>query len=132
MKRMSKKVVLDASALLALLNEEPGAKQVESMLSHAIMSAVNIAEVVSVLTDIHLSQEEAENITGDLIQDIIPFDEKQAYLAASLRKQIKSYGLSLGDRACLSLAIQHHTTVLTADKIWAKLHIPGIKVQIIR
>lgn len=127
-----KKVVLDASALLALLNEETGHHDVEKALPHAIMSSVNLTEAVSVLTDIGVSQEDAESMTLDIIQDIIPFDQSQALIAASLRKQTKSHGLSLGDRACLALAKSLHATVLTADKIWGRLNLTGVQIKVIR
>jgi ribonuclease VapC len=127
-----KKIVLDASALLALLNEEPGYKEVEKALPLAVMSSVNLCEVVSVLTDIGISKGDAEGMVMDVLKEVIPFDAHQALIAASLRKHTKAYGLSLGDRACLALTKSLHATVLTADKIWAKLMISGAHVSVIR
>ncbi len=132
MKIMSESVVLDASALLALLNEEAGHHAVEKILSKAIMSAVNVSEVITVLANIGIAQDEAERITLEMIEHIIPFDVEQACVAASLRKNTKSYGLSLGDRACLGLAKLQKLPVVTADKVWSKVHIDGVKIQVIR
>ena len=129
---MSKEVIMDASAILALLNEQPGHQRVEESLSQAITSSVNFAEVITVLTDVGLKSEEAASITSALLTDIVSFDQQQALVSASLRKLTRSHGLSFGDRACLSLAKQRGTLVLTADKVWAKLHIPGVKIELIR
>jgi len=129
---MNKSIVLDASALLALLNEEPGCRAVEAVLPGAMMSAVNISEVIAVLISIGIAIEEAEQIVLEMLEHIVPFDSEQACMAASLRKHTKSLGLSLGDRACLSLAKIKKLPVLTADKIWHKLHIEGVQVQLIR
>lgn len=129
---MSKKVVLDASALLTLLQEEPGFEQIEKMLPHAIMSTVNLSEVIAVLISIGISAEEAQNIAFEFIDEIIPFDSNQASLAAFLRSETKPYGLSFGDRACLALAQMQQIEVITADKIWGKLKIKDLKVHVIR
>ncbi len=125
-----KPIILDASAVLALLNEEPGYQMVEDYLSESVISTVNLSEVIAVLTGIGMQDQEAQNIVSDLIKEKIPFDEEQAYVAASLRKQTKSYGLSLGDRACLALAKIKKLPVLTADKAWRK--ITEVEVILIR
>lgn len=120
---MSKSVILDASALLALLNKEPGAAVVEGILSHSVMSAVNAAEVMTELyTKLNLPIEQAQGIIITLVNKIIPFDLKLATEAAKLRKETKLLGLSLGDRACLALSNELHLPIYTADKIWGKLN----------
>lgn len=129
---MSKKIVLDASALLALLQKENGFEQVEKRLPHAMMSSVNLSEVIAVLIHVGISEEKAYTLTTEIINEIIPFDSEQAYLAAYLRKLTKTHGLSLGDRACLALAQLQKTTVLTADKIWSKLQLNDIRIEVIR
>jgi len=129
---MNKKIILDASALLTLLHEEPGHEQVEKALPNAIISAVNVSEVIAVLTNIGISFEEAENMAFEFVDEIIPFDAKQASEAAFLRKETKSYGLSFGDRACLSLTKLQHAEALTADKTWGRLKLEGIKIHVIR
>ncbi len=123
---MTKAVVLDASALLALLNKEPGAVVVEEILSHSIMSAVNVAEVMAELyVKLNLPIEHAQGIVITLVNKIVPFDLKLAAEAAKLRKETKSLGLSLGDRACLALSKELHLPIYTADKVWGKLHFPN-------
>ena len=117
-------IVFDASALLLLLNKEPGHELVETHLSKAVMSAVNMAEVLTVLAGLGVPSADAINITSSLIADIVSFDETQAASSASLRAITKPYGLSLGDRACLALALHHQLPVITADKIWKKIKLP--------
>jgi PIN domain nuclease of toxin-antitoxin system len=125
------RVVLDASALLALINQEPGSEKVAAVISTACMSSVNVAEVVSKLMDKGFSEVEIREIFGALKLLIIPFDEEQGFIAGLLRANTKSLGLSLGDRACLSLAIQQKLSVLTADRVWAGLQL-GLNIQMIR
>lgn len=121
MSSMSDLVVLDASALLALVNQEPGYQIVEKQISCACMSTVNVSEVIAVLTDIGVSHVDADAVVKELIHEIIPFDHEQAAMAAQLRAMKKSYGLSLGNRACLALAKVKDLPVLTADKAWTRL-----------
>lgn len=110
--------VLDASAVLALLNQEPGWQAVESHLQKGVISAVNWAEVLTVLVDLGMSQEEAEPVLSGLLLEIVPFDQQQAARAAVLRSSTKKKGLSLGDRACLALAQSQKKIAITADKAW--------------
>ncbi len=125
------KIVLDASALLALINQEAGSEKVASVISTACMSSVNVAEVISKLMDKGFSAVEIRELFGALKLLIIPFDEEQGFIAGLLRADTKSLGLSLGDRTCLSLAIQQKLSVLTADRVWAGLQL-GLNIQIIR
>ncbi|WP_404790883.1 type II toxin-antitoxin system VapC family toxin [Altericista sp. CCNU0014] len=125
------RVVLDASALLALINQEPGSEKVAAVISTACMSSVNVAEVVSKLMDKGFSEVEIREIFEVLKVLIIPFDEEQSFISGLLRTNTKGLGLSLGDRACLSLAIQQKLSVLTADRVWAGLQV-GLNIQMIR
>jgi PIN domain nuclease of toxin-antitoxin system len=129
---MNKEIVFDASALLALIQQESGNEMVEKHIGNVIMSAVNVSEVITVLANNGIEEEQAKLLTNDMIEDIIPFDAEQAYLTALLRKSTKKHGLSFGDRACLSLAQIKKTTVVTADKIWANLHLKDVHIQVIR
>jgi ribonuclease VapC len=126
------KVILDASALLALLQEEKGSDQVMQHLPNAIMSSINVSEVIAVLINTGIPEKEAKTLITDIVKQIVPFDMEQAYLTAVLRKKTQSLGLSLGDRACLVLAQLHKGTALTADKIWSKLQLEHITVSVIR
>ena len=120
-------LVLDASALLALLHEEPGAKRVEQALNGALVSAVNWAEVIQKSlrrqTDVSWMWAGFSEV-GVIIE---PFTPAQAELAAHLWEKTRRHGLSLADRACLSLAMERQAPVLTADRAWAKL---GLDVEI--
>jgi PIN domain nuclease of toxin-antitoxin system len=124
-------VVLDASALLALLNDEPGAEEVETALAESIVSAVNLSEVAAILADIGMPPREVRAILGGFDLPIAPFDDELALLAAELRPATRALGLSLGDRACLALAKSRRLAALTADRAWSRLKL-GVAVRVIR
>ncbi len=116
--------VLDASAVLVLLNQEPGHVFVKEHLSQSMISAVNFSEVITVLVGYGMPHIDATSVIFALKLEIIPFDTEQASKSAALRLATKPFGLSLGDRACLSLAEIKKLPVITADKIWARLELP--------
>ena len=125
-------VILDASALITLLSEEKGNETVASVLPKSVMSSVNIAEVAKFLMEKQgLNKEEVSNIIQSLIETIIPFDTQLALISADIVRHTKSLGLSLGDRACLALAISTGYTVYSSDRIWSKLDL-GCKIVLIR
>ena len=123
--------VLDASALLALLNAEKGADRVQDLLPQAVISAVNLAEVVTRLSAIGMPEAEIRNTLALLGLETIPFGEEQAYQAGLLYPPTQPLGLSLGDRACLALAKTTTATAVTADRAWGDLDI-GIAINLIR
>lgn len=123
--------VLDSSALLAVLFVEPGGDIVADAITHAIISAVNTAEVVTKLVDKGLQLSDASRAVGIFQIQTEPFDTQQALAAAALRAPTSKHGLSLGDRACLALASKLSAPVLTADKAWGKLDL-GIEIKVIR
>lgn len=125
------KYALDASALLVLINAEPGHEQVSKYLPEACVSTVNLSEVASILHGFNIPDEEIRSILDNLISNIVHFDKEHAYQTAQLRPLTKNVGLSLGDRACLSLGKLHEIPVITADKNWSKLDL-GIKVIQVR
>ena len=126
------KAVLDASALLALVKNEPGVEIVEKLLGSILMSTVNISEVVATLRGYEISLENIKQQILPLISIAVPLDTELALLTADLRIQTKSKGLSLGDRACLALGILKQLPIYTADKIWADLNIEGTDIRLIR
>ena len=128
---MSKAVVLDSSALLCLLNGEPGAERVAEALPSAVIGAVNLAEVVTKLRERGLSAEEVEEALGGFNLDVRSFTALQAYATGHLRQATRSQGLSLGDRACLALAVELGAPALTADQAWSKVD-AGAAVEVIR
>jgi ribonuclease VapC len=125
-------VVLDASAVLAIVNAEPGADVVRASLAGAIMSTVNYSEVLKKTVEHGGTSEAAAAFVRGLSITLIPFDEALAAMTADLYPQAKQHGLSLADRACLALGIQRGATVLTADGKWKRLSLSSIKVKLIR
>ncbi len=123
--------VLDASALLALLNAEDGSDLVLDSLLHSVISTVNLAEVVTRLSILGMPEGEVREALTLLGLEIIPFDEEQAFRAGLLSSYTQPLGLSLGDRACLALALTTHAAALTADRVWKDLDI-GVAIKLIR
>ena len=123
--------VLDASAVLALINEEPGAEVVDALLDDAVISAVNLSEVIAVLVDAGFELDRASGRIGALGLGVIAFDEPQALRAGALRTATRRAGLSFGDRACLGLAEALAVPVVTADRRWATLGLAS-EIQLIR
>jgi PIN domain nuclease of toxin-antitoxin system len=124
-------IVLDASALMAVLREEPGAAAVEAVLDHAAISAVNLCEVQAKLIEQGTAAELAWSSLVDLDLELVDFDVPQARIAGDLRRLTRARGLSLGDRACLALAQALGLPAMTADRAWAGLEI-GIEIRTIR
>jgi ribonuclease VapC len=126
-------VVLDASAILALIFDEPGADQVEKHLPGALVSTVNILEVATRLLSFDMPDNVVETVIDTLQLSIQPFDYEQAMTAAQLRTLTRSAGLSLGDRACIALAKVSKTPAVTADKAWQNIAgNAAVKVELIR
>ena len=128
---MTEPAVLDSSALLCLLQGEPGAQRVAEALADALISAVNVAETVGKLREGGLSAAEVRDVLGSLPLDVRPFTDDQAYAAGELRLATRAFGLSLGDRACLALALEANALVLTTDRQWLKLDV-GVRVEALR
>jgi PIN domain nuclease of toxin-antitoxin system len=124
-------VILDASAVLALLHEEPGAELVQKYLPKARISSVNLAEVITRLNLVGLPTGQILEALNLLSLDVVPFDEEQALQAGILALETKGLGLSLGDRACLALGIVTGCAVLTADKAWLEVDL-GVEVVLAR
>jgi PIN domain nuclease of toxin-antitoxin system len=116
--------VLDASAVLALLLAEPGADQVAATLPGALLSTVNLAEIITKLCERGMPAAQARSAIETIGIEIIDFDTTQAILTAELRAATKSAGLSLGDRACLALAQTKNLPALTADQAWRHVPLP--------
>lgn len=130
--------VLDASALLAFLLDEPGSDAVEEALAAgASMSAVNLSEVLTKLADIGLDPEaeagslEEMGLLGIAV-DVEAFDRELALEAAKLRRSTKGHGLSLGDRACIALGRLRGATVLTAERTWERVPDLGVIINRVR
>ena len=128
--------VLDASALLALMQSETGSEVVDALLEdhECVASSVNIAEVGSKLVDKGLAPDQLSRVLSQIDVQTIDFDAEQATACAALRATTRELGLSLGDRACLALARGMQATAVTADRAWADLDesVIGVRVQLIR
>lgn len=130
---MTYKAVIDASALLAFLKDESTPlDELEFLLPKSIISSVNACEVATVMTRLGIPSEEIEGLINETIGEIVPFHKQQYLLAAKLWITTKPYGLSLGDRACLALGQYMKLPVYTADKIWTKLEIENLQINLIR
>jgi PIN domain nuclease of toxin-antitoxin system len=124
-------IVLDASALLAFLNAETGMEVVAAALDESMMSTVNLAEVLTKAVDRGKIASAIFSDIQSLGVTIEPFDSGQALIASELRRFTVSGGLSVGDRACLALAVVKGADVMTADRVWASLP-HGLQVTLIR
>jgi ribonuclease VapC len=125
--------VLDASALLALLKEEPGSAKVADVLAEARISVVNLAEVVSHFIHAGMPPHEVDAMLKPLPVTVVEADEGLAVVAGRLRAQTSEAGLSLGDRFCLALALRDGLPAMTADKQWRVIaDAVGAQIAVIR
>jgi PIN domain nuclease of toxin-antitoxin system len=123
--------VLDASAVLAVLNGEAGAEIVMESLDDAILSAVNYAEVVSKLVERGMNRGQVRAAVAVIDMRVIDFDTDLAERTGELRSNTKKLGLSLADRACLALAEREGATAFTSDRAWRGA-ISNIEIRVIR
>ena len=123
--------VLDSSALLAVINDEPGAERVVATLDDAVVSAVNHAEVVTKLVEFGLGPGLARRALLRMGVRVVDFGIDLADRTGELRARTRELGLSLGDRACLALAQRERRVAVTADHKWGAVDI-GVDVQLIR
>ena len=124
-------VVLDASALLAFLQLEPGHETVGNVLAESVISTVNWAEVIGkcIASDV-----ETEGLLEDIRAlglAVVPFSSAEAELAGRLAQPARALGLSLGDRACLALGLARGDSIYTADRTWRRLRL-DVAIETIR
>ncbi len=125
--------LLDASAILAALYEEPGCNTVhEALRAGAAMSTVNVAEVSAHLRARDWRSGQVKDVFDDLGIDVLPFDRATALLSGAYRPRTRHLRLGLGDRACLATARRLRLPVLTADRAWAQVKLRGVRVVLIR
>ena len=126
------RVVLDASALLALIHEEQGSEKLRpELLNEAVISAVNLAEVQGKFISRGWQPEEAWQDATGTIHETLDFTAEHARIAASLIAETRAFGLSLGDRACLALGLALQAPIYTSDRTWKNLKLP-VRIHTIR
>jgi PIN domain nuclease of toxin-antitoxin system len=123
--------VLDSSALLACLNQEPGSESVISIVADALLCSVNLAETMTVLVRQGASKEKAIEILQLWEFQVVDFERSLAEETGALIERTRSNGLSLGDRACLALALTRNLPAVTADRSWHGIDV-GVQIQFIR
>ena len=125
-------VVFDASAMLALLQQERGAEKLTSDIRiHAVASTVNLAEVQGKLVKRGMDPQRASVNALSAVSLVEPFTIRQAMIAGSLVQTTEKSGLSLGDRCCLALAISLMAPVYTTEQAWRNLKV-GVPIHVIR
>jgi len=126
------RIVLDASAILAVIGSEAGAEKLTpDLLARAAGSTVNLAEVQSKLVSRGWSSAQAWEDATSPVREVLSFDQEQARIAGDLVTQTRHLGLSLGDRACLALGIALKAPVYTAGKAWRRVRV-GVRIHVIR
>ncbi|HEV3307570.1 MAG TPA: type II toxin-antitoxin system VapC family toxin [Candidatus Sulfotelmatobacter sp.] len=126
------RIVLDASAILAVINAEPGSERLTAaLLARAVASTVNLAEVHSKLVSRGWPPTQAWEDATSPVREVLAFDESQARIAGDLVTQTRHLGLSPGDRACLALAMMLKVPAYTAEKAWTKLEVK-VRIHLIR
>ena len=128
---MPEPAALDSSAILAMLLEEPGGERVEPIVMGSLLSTINLSEAHARLLKLGVPKDIAWKQILDLQCELCVFTPDHARAAAELIPLTQRYGLSLGDRACLALAIEHKAKVYTADRNWKNLPL-GIAIELIR
>jgi ribonuclease VapC len=125
-------VVFDASAVVAILKKETGADFAANFIGKALVSTVNLQEIIKVLLITGTTLVEIMAMVEILNLDIRPHTVEDAYAAAALFQATKMHGCGLGDRTCMALAIKEKVPVITTDQSWAKLNIEGLEVILAR
>lgn len=123
--------LLDASALLAALNDEPGRDYVTERIGHSAIASVNLAEVVTKLRKEGYALADILDVVDVLRLPVIPLEREDAIYAGDLRQHTLGMQLALGDRACLASAARRNLIVLTSDRIWSQIGSP-FQVELIR
>jgi ribonuclease VapC len=124
--------ILDSTALIALVGLESGSQQVANLLESSAVSAVNLAETANKLLEKGFSEAEVRASLAKLELRVEDWTEDMAYQSAEFTQFNKSHGLSLGDRACLTLAKQLRATAVTSDRAWRRIPSLGVRVMMFR
>lgn len=123
--------VLDTSAVLAVLLGEPGQGEALRLMDGAMISSVNVAEVVTKCVELRFSEHVAIEYIEASSLTVVGFNYELAIAAGLLQRRAPKGVLSLGDRACLALALRENATAVTADRVWSTLNL-GCSIELIR
>ena len=123
--------VYDSSALLAIILGEPGADVANANIANAMVCSVNLAEIFSRAEEKGIPVVKTERFLMGKEVQFVDFDADLARVVGVIRAKTRSRGLSIGDRACIALALRERATAVTADRVWAELDLP-CKVELIR
>jgi ribonuclease VapC len=121
-------VVFDASAILALLRDEPGANVVAPYIGDGLISAVNLQEVIKGLLRREVPIDVALAMLDELHLDVRAHGRNEAIAAAQLYPTTREFGSGIGDRSCMALAIAEGLPVLTADQEWTRIAVLGLRI----
>ena len=124
--------VLDSSALIALVSLEPGYQRVAELIGRSSISAVNLSETINKLIQKVPTIDAVRLLLSQLDLTVEDWAEDLAFRSAEFSPFNKSHGLSLGDRACLTLAKHLRATAVTSDKAWRRLPSLGVSVMMFR
>lgn len=125
------RAVWDASAVLMVLKSEPGWERLVEEFDQGMIGSINLAEVAGKLIEAGMPVDDVRQSIRSLAFEVVPFSEEHAYLCGLLRPPTRSHGLSLGDRACLAVALAVELPVVTADRRWQDLDV-GVEVHVAR
>ena len=128
MNETPRRCVLDASAVLAYLQREPGAEKITKHLDGGLLNAVNLSEVAGKLLEKGLLPAQVVEVIEALGLEVVSFDEDLAHRSALLRKHTRTLGLSLADRACLATAQRLGLPAVTTDQTWVSMK-AGIRIE---
>lgn len=128
---MDRVVVFDSSAALAVIFREVAGDAIVDLMEGALLSTVNLLEIHTKLLLTGSTESEARIRVRQMQCEMCPLDVEQAGIASEMIQKTRPFGLSLGDRACLALAIQRKSPVYTADRAWQGLQV-GVEINLIR
>ncbi len=123
--------VLDASAVLAFLYQEPGADDIATRINGSLISSVNFSEVLQKAKAEGFAIDEVASLLRAMVEGVVPFDDAMAVDTALLWETTRAAGLSLADRACLALASATSGVAVTADREWKGLDLPGVDIHVV-
>jgi len=125
--------VFDSSAVLAFLLAEPGAGKLRLEIPEGAISAVNAAEVLAVLVRKGMPVVDAHLAMAKTGLTVVGFGIDEALKTAQmLTAAFRERGISLGERACMALALAEGLPAVTGERCWAALGVPGLEIELIR